>query len=162
MSNAGNDTVSEVDTERWIVRRNFVTGAGPEHMVLSRDGARLYVANVDAGTVSEIAVADGTVARSFKIGGLLHGLDLSEDGRTLFVAARERNQLVAIALDSGELRAAPLSPAPYHLATVGGTGKIYVSSADEPKIWVVDQDSLSVLTVVPVPGKAHQMAVVKR
>jgi YVTN family beta-propeller protein len=162
VSNAGNNTVSEVDTERWIVRRNFVTGESPEHMVLSRDGARLYVTNVDAGTVSELAVTAGTVTRTFEIGGLLHGLDLSEDGGTLFVAARERNKLVAIALDSGDLRDAPLSPEPYHLTTVGGTGKIYVSSAGEPKIWVVDQDSLSVLNTVPTPGKAHQMAVVKR
>ena len=162
VSNAGNDTVSEIDTDRWIVRRNFVTGESPEHMVLSRDGARLYVANVDAGTVSEIAVAAGTVTRTFEIGGLLHGLDLSEYGGTLFVAAREQNKLVAIALDSGDLRDAPLSPEPYHLTTVGGTGKIYVSSAEEPKIWVVDQDSLNVLNAVPVQGKAHQMAVVQR
>ncbi len=162
VSNAGNNTVSEVDTERWIVRRNFVTDESPEHMVLSRDGARLYVANVNAGTVSELAVEAGTITRTFEIGGLLHGLDLSEDGRTLFVAARERNMLVAIALDSGDLRDAPLSPEPYHLTTVGGTGKIYVSSAGEPKIWVVDQDSLSVLNAVPVQGKAYQMAVVQR
>lgn len=162
VSNAGNNTVSEVDSERWIVRRNFVTGESPEHMVLSRDGARLYVANVDAGTVSEIAVEAGTVTRTFEIGGLLHGLDLSEDGGTLFIAAREQNKLVAIDLDSGDLRAAPLSPEPYHLTTVGGTGKIYVSSAEEPKIWVVDQDSLNVLNAVPVQGKAHQMAVVQR
>jgi YVTN family beta-propeller protein len=162
VSNAGNNTVSEVDTERWVVHRNFPTGESPEHMVLSRDGARLYVANVDAGTVSELAVEVGTVTRTFEIGGLLHGLDLSEDGGTLFVAARERNKLVAIALDSGDLRDAPLSPEPYHLTTVGGTGKIYVSSAEEPKIWVIDQDSLSVLNTVPVPSKAHQMAVVKR
>ncbi len=162
VSNAGNNTVSEVDTERWIVRRNFATGESPEHMVLSRDGTRLYVVNVDAGTVSEFAVAAGTVTRTFEIGGLLHGLDLSEDGGTLFIAARERNKLVAIALDGGDLRAAPLSPEPYHLATVGSTGKIYVSSAEEPKIWVVDQDGLSVLNTVPVQGKAHQMAVVQR
>jgi YVTN family beta-propeller protein len=162
VSNAGNDTVSEVDVQRWIVRRNFVAGESPEHMVLSRDGARLYVANVDAGTVSEITVAAGSVSRTFEIGGLLHGLDLSEDGGTLFVAARERDRLVAVALDSGALREAPLGPEPYHLTTVAGTGKIYVSSAEEPKIWVVDQDSLSVSNVVSVPAKGHQMAVVTR
>ncbi len=62
-----------------------------------------------------------------------------------------------IALDSGDLRAARLSPELYHLTTVGGTGKIYVSSAEEPKIWVIDQNSLSVLHAVPVPSKGHQM-----
>jgi YVTN family beta-propeller protein len=162
VSNAGNNTVSEVDAERWVVRRNFVAGESPEHMVLSHDGRRLYVANVDEGTVSEIGVEDGSVMRNFKIGGFLHGLDLSEDGRTLFVSARERNKLVAINLHSGEMREAPLSPEPYHLTTVRGTGKLYVSSAEEPKIWVVDQESLSVLKEMPVRGEAHQMAVVRR
>jgi YVTN family beta-propeller protein len=162
VSNAGNNTVSEVDVERWIVRRNFMVGESPEHMVLSYDGRRLYVANVNEGTVSEIGVEDGSVMRNFKIGGFLHGLDLSEDGRTLFVSAREQNKLVAIGLHSGEMREAPLFPEPYHLTTVRGTGKLYVSSAEEPKIWVVDQESLSVLNEVPVQGEAHQMAVVRR
>lgn len=162
VSNAGNNTVSEVDTERWIVRRNFLAGEGPEHMVLSRDGTRLYVANADGGTVSELAIETGAVTRTFEIGGLLHGLDISEDGKTLFVAARERDKLVAIALDSGDRREAPLGPEPYHLTTVGGTGKLYVSSAEEAKIWVVDPNSLGILNTVPVPERAHQMAVVKR
>ncbi len=162
VSNAGNNTVSEVDTERWIVRRNFVTGESPEHMVLSRDGTRLYVANADGGTVAELAVEAGTLTRTFEIGGLLHGLDLSEDGKTLFVAGRERNKLVAVALDSADQREAPLSPEPYHLTTVSGTGKIYVSSAGAPKIWVIDPNTLGVLNTIAVPDRAHQMAVVKR
>ena len=162
VSNAGDGTVSEIDAETWVVSRIIVVGESPEHMVLSGDGQRLYLANADVGTVLEITLENGLVSRRFEIGGLLHGLDLSEDGRNLYVSAREQGRLVAIALDTGEARSAPLGPEPYHLTTIGSTGKLYVSSAEEPKIWVVDQDSLSVLSEVPVQGKAHQMAVVRR
>tara|TARA_R110002095_G_scaffold130747_3_gene113577 strand:+ start:71250 stop:72368 length:1119 start_codon:yes stop_codon:yes gene_type:complete len=159
VSNAGNGTVSEVDTERWIVRRNFVTGASPEHMVLSRDGRRLYVANVNAGTVSEIMTEGGSTERTFDIGGALHGIDLSKNGQTLFVSALDRDKLVAINLSTSEMREAPLGPAPYHAAAIGSTGKLYVSSADEPNVWVIDQESLAVRGVIAIGGKAHQIVI---
>ena len=160
VSNAGNDTVSELEPERWIVRRNFVVGTSPEHMILSRDGQRLYVANVGDGTVSEIDVGNGTTTRTFDAGGYLHGIDLSDDGRRLFVSGRERDELVAIDLETGAVHRTPRSPEPYHLATVTGTGKLYVSSAGEPKIWVVDQASLEAIGEIPIRGEGHQMAVV--
>lgn len=160
VSNAGNGTISEIDTARWMVRRNFAAGSSPEHLVLSPDDGTLYVNNVDAGTVSVISLERGAVVRTYEIGGALHGIDLSDDGRTLFVSAKENNKLVAIDLEKGRMRSISLDPAPYHLTAVRGTGKLYVSSAEEPKIWVVDQKSLALLGDIPIRGKGHQMVVV--
>lgn len=157
ISNADNGTLSEVDTARWIVLRNIVVGNSPEHMVLSHDGRRLYVANVDDGTVSEIAAESGSTLRTFDIGGPLHGLDLSRNGRTLFVSALGQDELVAVGLHTLEIRRAPIGPTPYHLASVGATGKLYVSSVEQPDIWVVDQEDLSVIGKIPIAGKGHQM-----
>ena len=150
VSNAGNVTVSEVDTARWIVLRNTLAGNSPEHMVLSHHGRRLYVANVDDGTVSEVVTESGATLRTFDIGGPLHGLDLSKNGRTLFIRALGQDKLVAINLHSLEKREAPLAPAPYHLASAGGTGKLYVSSAEQPNVWVVDQKDLVVLGKISI------------
>ncbi|MBI4182997.1 MAG: YncE family protein [Proteobacteria bacterium] len=162
VSNAGNDTVSEIDTQRWIVRRNFVAGASPEHLLLSADGETLYVANVDAGTVSEIDTRSGEIKRTLDIGGSVHGIDLSEDGGTLFVSGRGENKVVAVDLGTGGLRGAPLGPSPYHLAVVPGTGKLYVSSAEEPTVWVIDQRSLRVISTLAIRGEGHQMAIAGR
>ena len=128
-------------------------------MVLSRDGRRLYVANVNAGTVSEIMTEGGSTERTFDIGGALHGIDLSKNGQTLFVSALDRDKLVAINLSTSEMREAPLGPAPYHAAAIGSTGKLYVSSADEPNVWVIDQESLAVRGVIAIGGKAHQIVI---
>jgi YVTN family beta-propeller protein len=157
VSNAGNGTVSSVDAERWIVQWNAIVGDSPEHVVLSRDGATLYVNNVDDGTVSVIAIEERKTVKTIQVGSTLHGIDLSDDGRTLFVAARDENKLAAVELDTGRFRSISLKPAPYHIAVLRGTGKLYVSSSDEPKIWVVDQNSLKVTAEIPIGGKGHQI-----
>lgn len=157
VSNAGNDTVSAIDTGRWIVRWNVVTGASPEHLVLSKDGASLYVNNVGDGTVSVISVNKQKVERTIAVGTTLHGIDLSDDGKTLFVADLGGNKLVSVDLSSGAERDVTLTPAPYHLAVLHGMGKIYVSSAEDPKAWVVDSGSLAVRGEIPIGGKGHQM-----
>lgn len=160
VSNSGNNTISEVDTGNWYVRRNILVGDRPEHLALSRDGKALYVNNVDDGTVSVISLDKSEVVNTYPIGGEIHGIDLSDDGKTLFVAGQENNKLVAVDLDSGKTRSVPLAPAPYHLTAVRGTGKLYVSSAEENIIWVVDQETLTIRSKIPVPDRAHQMVVV--
>lgn len=157
VSNAGNDTVSEIDTERWIVRSNTVVGGSPEHIVLSRDGVTLYVNNVDDGTVSIVDVGDQTVVKTIRVGTTLHGIGLSDDGGTLFVAVLGGDKVVAVDLATGAERSVSLAPAPYHLAVVRGTGKLYVSSANEPKIWVIDQRDLRGHGEIQIGGKGHQM-----
>lgn len=89
----------------------------------------------------------------------LHGIDLGDDGKTLFVSSQQDNLLVALDPRTGAQRKLALAPAPYHLNTIRGTGKVYVSSRKEPKIWVVDQKALTVVNTIVLPaGEGHQMA----
>jgi len=161
VSNAGDGTVSEIDTATWTVRKTIPVGKSPEHMVMSPNGKSLFVNNADGGTVSLIDLGRGQAVRTYTVGGGIHGLDLSDDGATLFVAAQETNKLAAIEIETGKIRTVPLAPAPYHLAAVRGAGKIYISSAEKNKIWVLDQTSLRTVAEIPVPGLAHQMVLKK-
>ena len=157
VSNSGNNTVSAVNTGEWTVRWNFAVGASPEHVVLSGDGASLYVNNVEDGTVSVIEIGKQKVAQTIKIGARLHGIDVSDDGKTLFVTDRDGNKLVAVDLESEARHEVPLEPAPYHLAVVRGMGKLYISSAGAPKIWVVDRNSLAVSGDITIDSRTHQI-----
>ncbi len=157
VSNSGNGTISEVDLERGIVRRNMVAGAGPEHIIIDADKAVLYAADADAGTVLEVSLNDGSVLRSFDIGGELHGLDLSDDRATLFVAGRGEDKIASVALSTGAVAVASLSPEPYHLTNIPGTGTFFVSSRAEPKIWIVDEATLTSVGDFPIEGEGHQM-----
>lgn len=162
VSNAGDNTVSVISTESWSISKTLRTGETPEHLVLAADDATLFVANIDDGTVSAIPLKDDVSMRTYRVGGLLHGIDLSGDGRTLFVSATEENNLVAIELASGQIKSVPVKPPPYHLATITGTGKLYLSSADKPWLWVIDQATLSVRRKIEISGKGHQMVVLNR
>lgn len=162
VSNAGNETVSEIDTDTWTVLRNLPAGKTPEHLVLSPDERYLYAANPGGGSVSRIDLESAEITQRYAVGGAAHGVDLSDDGRFLFASSKADDKLVAYDLASGELRTVPLSPAPYHITAIRGTGKLYVSSRKAPKIWVLDQQTLRLRGEVPIRGEGHAMAVTNR
>jgi DNA-binding beta-propeller fold protein YncE len=157
VTNAGNGTISEVDLTSGIVRRNLIAGETPEHMALDPKADAIYVADSDVGQVLELGLADGILRRSFDIGGEIHGLDLSEDRTRLFVAGRGEDKLAAIDLDGGSVTTVVLTPEPYHLTTIPGTGQFFVSSRAEPRVWIVDGNNLSVTGEFLVNGEGHQM-----
>lgn len=160
VSNSGNGSISEIDSSTWEVKRALEAGPAPEHIVLSTDEKTLYSLNPQAGTVSAVSVESGKIVETYKIGAKLHGLDLSDDGQTLFVSSVTDNKLAAVDLRDGTQRTLALSPAPYHLNTIHGAGKVYVSSRNEPVIWVVDQKTLKLVGNIKLPaGVGHQMAI---
>ncbi|HEB58550.1 MAG TPA: YncE family protein [Gammaproteobacteria bacterium] len=162
VSNSGSNNIVEIDLATWKVVRTLESGPAPEHMAFSGDESRIFVTNPRAGKVSVVDVRTGKVVQSYKVGKAVHGLDIGDDGRTLFVSAKKENKLVAIDTQSGDMRTLKLEPQPYHLNTITGTGKVYVSSAKKPLIWVVDQKTLKVVNTIKLPGgEAHQMAVVQ-
>ncbi|MBU0590434.1 MAG: beta-propeller fold lactonase family protein [Gammaproteobacteria bacterium] len=162
VSNTGNGTISEIDLSKLEVLRSLEAGPSPEHLVFSADEKMIYVANDRAGTVTEASVQSGKMVRSHKIGKRVHGLDLGDDGKTLFVSSRTDNKLVALDTVSSDQRVLTLSPEPYHLDKIPGTGKVYVSSSKAPKIWVIDQKTFTVTDTITLPGgEGHQIAVIR-
>ena len=162
VSNSGNGTISEIDIATWSVTRTLKAGASPEHLIFSADEKIIYVANPRAGKVSVVSVESGEVAKEYAIGKSVHGLDISDDGTTLFVTSKKEDKLVAVNVVNDKQRSLKLTPAPYHLNTIRGTGKVYISSRKLPILWVVDQKSLEIKGKINLPaGEAHQMAIVK-
>ncbi len=157
VSNAGNGTVSEVDLARGIVRRNLAVGLAPEHLVLDSESGTLYVADSDAGAVFELVLESGETRRSFQIGGEIHGMDLTDDRKKLIVAGRGEDKLAMIELAGNTVTTVPLAPEPYHLTIVPGTGRLFVSSRAEPKIWIVDASELTMIGEFAVKSEGHQM-----
>lgn len=157
VSNAGNGTISEVDLERGIVRRNMLAGEAPEHMAIDAAAGTLFIADSDSGRVVELDIASGETARQFDIGGEIHGVGLSDDGTRLLVAGRGEDKLVSIGLADGAVTTVALGPQPYHLTMIPGTDSAFVSSRQEPLVWIVNATDLSVAGQFPVEGEGHQM-----
>ena len=161
VSNSGNNTISEIDLTDLAVLRTLQAGSAPEHLVFSNDKKSLFVTNPRAGKVSNILISSGKVTQDWEIGDNVHGLDLGDDGKTLFITAKKGDLLAALDTKTSEIKTITLAPAPYHLNTINGTGKVYVSSRKESKLWVIDQQSLKVINEIKLPaGEGHQMAVI--
>ena len=162
VSNAGDDTISEIAVGDWRVERKISVGSSPEHMILSPDEEYLYVNNVDGGSVSVVSIEAGEVVQTHQIGGALHGIDLSGDGETLFVSATERDQVLALDAASGRVLAEYNMPSPYHLVSAQDAGTLYVTSIDVPEIWVFGQTDLSLQGRIEIGGKGHQLVLERR
>lgn len=162
VSNAGNGTVSEIDTASWKVLRSLPAGNTPEHIVLSPDEIYLYAVNPASGTVSRVDLEKSEVTAVYTVGKDPHGADLSDDGRFLYASSKKDDKVIAFNLANGAEISVPLSPAPYHIATIHGTGKIYVSSRKAPTIWVLNQQTLAVQGEIPIRGEGHEMGLVNR
>jgi YVTN family beta-propeller protein len=161
VSNSTAGTVQIIDTKTWSVVGSIDAGTTPEHMALSKDDKVLYVVSPNLGMLSEIVLAAPTQRKEYFIGTKLHGLDISDNGQKLFISSNGDEKLVSFDVATKALKSLSLSPKPYHLNTITGTGKVYVSSRSDPIIWVVDQDSLELITTIDLPsGKGHQMSVV--
>lgn len=162
VSNSASGSISEISIQNWKVLRTLEAGQSPEHMAFSKDQKVIYVANPRVGIASAVSVSSGKVIKQFEIGKSVHGLDISDDGNTLFVSSKKEEKLVALNILTGTKKEMKLSPAPYHLNTITGTNKVYVSSRKKPLIWVVDQTSFELINTIILPaGEAHQMAIVK-
>lgn len=160
----GGDGISIIDLETLSFRGFVATGPMPNYAVFSPDSNKVYVTNTGNGTLSEVEVAKGFVARNIRVGEgpehlVLNAIGLSDREGVLFVAANGTDRLLSIDLATGKQRATNLSPAPYHLTTIPNSGKVMVSSRTEPKVWIVDQVSLTAVSEVPVLGEGHQMVV---
>jgi YVTN family beta-propeller protein len=162
VSNSGNNTLSEIETDQWTLRRTIDVGSTPEHMVFSPDEETIYVINVGDNSVARVSLTKGKVINTYPVGEGPHGIALSDDSDTLFVSSKNGNQLNAINTTTGKTKNITLAPSPYHIASITGTGKLYVTSRAEPWIWVLDQDSLDVLRKIPIAGSGHQMVVMQQ
>lgn len=162
VSNSGSNTITEIELGSWKVTRTLESGPAPEHMVFSRDEQTIFVTNPRAGDIASISVASGKINQTYPIGKDVHGIDIGDDGKTIFISSKKENKVVALDPDSGNKRELSLGPAPYHLNTITGTGKVYVSSRKKPVIWVIDQKSMKLAGQIDLPaGEGHQMAIVQ-
>lgn len=162
VSNERDDSISQIDVSTWSVTQTMSAGRAPGHMVMSPDGKLIYVTSHDTDRVSAVSVALGEVIHSCRVGKGLHGIEIGDDGKTLFVSSRTDNTLYVLdaSIQKRPQRMLKLSPAPYHVKVIKGTGKVYVASHQSPKLWVIDQATLEVLNEIDLPAVGHHMEVV--
>ncbi len=140
------DGIGIVDTKALTLRTILRGPQDPEQTSVSRDGARLYIANEDKGTASVLEVAGGKTIAEFDVGGEPEGVTTSPDGRFVYVTSEQDNQVSVIdTAASRVLKQIAVGPRPRDTAFTPDSSRAYVTSENSASISVVDTTTHTVV-----------------
>ena len=110
---------------------------------------------IPEGSTDTVRMVKAETGKTIKrITGLeaVHGLSGSPSVPYFVAGSYAESDRASIALSTGNVTTALLSPEPYHLTTIPGTGTFYVSSRSESKVWIVDEATLTPVGDFPIEG----------
>ena len=157
-------SVAEFDTStNSATNRSASTSSNPTDMVVSSDGAYIYVANYNTSpeTVTKIETANFT-ATQHVVGpgvqnfGLLAGLAISPDGATLYATQYTAGQVIEIRTsDMSALRTVSVPGQPRGVVIDSTGSTIYVAATGNNHVVAIDTATLQVTATITV-GSAPQ------
>jgi YVTN family beta-propeller protein len=119
--------ISVVDADGGKVSQSIAMPAEPTGLVLSPDGATLYVTcAASEGTVAVVDVKSGKVDRSISVGYWPIGPAISPNGKTLYVCNRFDNNVAVVGLATGRITLAPTTREPYAAAVTPNGKSVFV------------------------------------
>ena len=92
----GDNAVAVIDTATNKVVKTLPVPTGPEGLVASPDGTRVYASSAGDSTVSVISTVTDRVVSTIEVGKMPHGLSISRDGRQLLVAVWGASRVAVI------------------------------------------------------------------
>jgi len=117
---SGPPMVGEADEPPYI---------SPEGLIVSPDGATLYVAGSGSNRLLVVDLASGRVVESVEIPGTPHGVAISADGRRLAVSSRHGDRLRLLDTRTLETVATLNTTEPLGLALSSDGERVYVTDA---------------------------------
>jgi YVTN family beta-propeller protein len=159
ITNAGNDTVSVIDTATNQITATVSIPkniqAWPTGVTVSSDGKKVYVANSKSNTVSEINTSTNNVTANINVGIWPYGIAVTPDGTKVFVANRgypSSSNIVSVIDATTDTVTANVTvgSSPYGVAvTLDGT-KVYVTNSGSNNVSVIDAATATVIANVKV------------
>jgi YVTN family beta-propeller protein len=125
----------------------IATGQSVSHMVVvTRDGARAFVSNIESGTTTAIDLATGRKLRDLDTGAGSEAIAIAPDDSRVWVAARDAGQLSVIDAASLEIvKRVPLAGVPIRVALTSDGRTALVSCAGSGEVVAIDAQSLAIV-----------------
>ena len=146
-----NQAVLIVDVRAGTIEKAVMTNeVGTHLLVRSRDGSRIYTANIGAGSVSMIDVPSGTLLKTTKTGRGPEAIDLSPDGKELWTADRPLERvyiLNAQTLDT--ITSAPTGKFPNRLKFTPDGRHVLLSNAQSGYVGIYDVRRRAEIAQIP-------------
>ncbi|NLX99834.1 MAG: cell surface protein [Rhodopirellula sp.] len=134
---------------------------GPLQVVAAKDGANLYVLNIDGNQISVVETAGGKVARTIPVPPKPTGMALSPDGTKLYVTCISPEGTVCIVDVASGASAAKIAAGHGAEAPVASPDgkRLYVCNRFNDNVSVIDLASSKEITRVPVVREPNASAV---
>lgn len=152
VGNFKDNTVSVIDTEANRVVATVPVANGPDGILISADGAQVFVAGSSAAALTVITTADDRVSRSIDVGQGPQGLALTPDGKTLLVAVNGDDKVAFVDVASGAVDASVAVAKPHTIA-VQPDGRLAYVASQQPghfALAIVDLASRRVVQSLPL------------
>ena len=148
------DGIGVVDVKVLTLARILRGPSDPEQTSVSRDGARLYVANEDRGTASVLEIISGQTIAEFEVGGEPEGVTTSPDGRFVYITSEEDNQVSVIDTTTNRLvRQFAVGARPRDSAFSPDSAHAYVTAENDGTVSVVDTSTHTVVETIQLTGE---------
>lgn len=134
---------------------------GPGSVLASKDGKRLYVANLDARQIAVVDPAAGKVVKTIAMPATPTGMALSPDGATLYVTCAAPKSTVAV-VDLAAGRIAATIPAGHTAIgpAVSPDGKrLWVCNRFDNDVSMIDLEAKKEIARVPATREPHGAAI---
>ncbi len=169
VANAGDNTVSIIDSTKGAVVATVKVGNQPHYIAMTPNGAYAYVTNSASMDVSVIDTAANTVIATVQLSGQPVGIAITPDGSRAYITL-PNNNLVALlsVMLNGVLAYIPVNGRPYQVAITPDGKYAYVSCWDLDAVSIIDTAIDTVVNTVPIavvgghasgvaitPGGAH-------
>ena len=148
------DGIGIVDTRTLTLRTILRGPQDPEQTSVSRDGARLYIANEDKGTATVMEIAGGKTIAEFPVGGEPEGVTITPDGRFVYVTSELDGQVTVIDTAANKVvKQIPVGPRPRDTAFTPDSTRGYVTSENGASISAVDTATHTVTETIKLTGE---------
>ena len=149
----GDDAVAVIDTGTNQVIKTIAVAPGPHGLVVTPDGAMVFVSSDGASTISVIDTASDQVVASIDVGMTPHGLSISSSGEYVVCAGYGTDSALIIDSATSKVIARVAVPRPHNSAISPDGQRAYVGSQqkDTPSIAVLDVEAGTVTASVPLP-----------
>lgn len=151
VAESGTSSLAVIDTESHQVLKHMDLPKGVHGVVVTPDGARVFVSSDESNIITAINTASDEIAGKIPTGKAPHGLALSKNGKHLYAAIFGDNQVLDIDVNSLKVLHAFDAPAPHNLAISPDNKNLYVAAQQPSKTGVAQIDVASGKTVKFVP-----------
>src|SRR5262245_43658104 len=145
------NAVAVLDTDARQVLRTIPVPAGPHGLVITPDGAKVFVSSDGASSVSVIDTASDEVVDTIEVGQTPHGLAISPDGKQVLVSGFGVDEAEVIDTGTNQIVGRVPVPQPHNSSISPDGRRAYVGSQQQGQTALVAVDLTSMIRTGTIP-----------